>query len=80
MGTWNHRVMRRIVDGETYLSVYEVYYDDKGNVTGWTDEPASPMHCPDVDSEGYDLRADIQRFMDACDKPTLDWETGKEID
>lgn len=80
MGHWNHRVMRRVADGETFYSVYEVYYDDAGKVTGWTDEPASPLHCPEVDSEGSTMRTEIERFLRACDLPTLDWDTGKEID
>jgi hypothetical protein len=74
MSYWNHRVMRRTVDGETFDAVYEVFYTDDGVVEGWTDNPVSPM------SEPGNIREDIERFLRACDKPMLDWETGKEID
>lgn len=80
MTHWNHRIMKRTVDGETFFAVYEVYYDDAGNVTGWTEDPASPVYDPAVDEEGTTMRTEIERFLRACDKPTLDWGTGKEID
>lgn len=69
--------MRRTEGEETWDAVYEVYYDDHGNVTGWTDNFVSPVFYRDIDSGG--LRDEINRFLLACDQPILDWHTGKEI-
>jgi len=59
--------------------VYEVYYDHAGRITGWTADPVGPSYYVGVD-EGTGIVDDIHRFLRACDKPTLDYETGKEID
>lgn len=84
--TWNHRVMRHVelLDGEevpntVWYAVHEVYYDEHGNIDGWTQEPAYPTFFPNIDDEQHSLKDDIARFMRACDKPVLDYETGKEI-
>jgi hypothetical protein len=58
--------------------IYEVYYDDNGQVNGWTQDPVGPSFYVDVD-EGTGIADDVKRFMRACDKPTLDYTTGKEI-
>jgi hypothetical protein len=42
MSSWNYRMTRRVVDGEPIFEVREVYYDDKGEINGWTENPASP--------------------------------------
>lgn len=34
--SWNYRIMSYAEGG---LGVHEVYYDDVGNVTGWTEKP-----------------------------------------
>lgn len=88
MSYWNHRVMRRtvktVVNGqdfgdETFDAVYEVYYNDDGSIEGWTQDPTSPLADVPGDN-GSSIEDDIARFLVACKRPTLDWETGKEID
>ena len=27
---WNHRVVRKVCDGEEFLGIHEVFYDDEG--------------------------------------------------
>ena len=84
MSHWNYRVMRRTYlsdfGGETLDEIYEVHYDDNGNVTGWTERPGGPCYYVDADDGEGSIRDDIQRMMEACDKPILDYETGKEIE
>lgn len=81
MGYWNHRVMRReYVNGDEINvvdEIYEVYYDDNGDVNGWTDGPVGPSFYVNIDDG--DIRDSVNRFMRACDHPTLDYETGKPI-
>ena len=83
MSYWNHRVMRRTyvspIETNVIDEIYEVYYYDDGTINGWTNDPVGPMFYVDEDDGQSSIRDDIQRMMEACDKPTLDYETGKEI-
>jgi len=63
---------------EVVDEIYEVYYNDDNTVSGWTQDPVGPAFYVDVD-EGNSIRDDVERFLRACDKPILDYETGKEI-
>lgn len=82
MSHWNHRVMRREYKSggevEVIDEIYEVYYTDSGEVDGWTDEPVGPSHYVGID-DGT-LLDSVKRFEHATALPTLDYETGKEID
>jgi len=64
---------------EVIDEIYEVYYDDHGNVNGWTENPASPSYYVDEDDGQSSILDDIKRFERATTMPTLDYATGKEI-
>jgi hypothetical protein len=64
--TWNHRVFEVKHPHETYFEFREVYYDEQGNVIGYTQEGTSPMG-EDMDA----LRRDMGRMLLALDKPVL---------
>lgn len=36
--SWNNRIMRRKTDHGYYYSIHEVFYDDEGQINGWTHE------------------------------------------
>lgn len=76
--TWNHRVMRRVCDGEVCYAVHEVYYMEGGKLS-WTEEPVAP-HYNETTDENYSLRADFERQMKALNFPILDYKTGEEIE
>jgi hypothetical protein len=82
MAYWNHRVMRRKYESgdeiEIVDEIYEVYYEDDGTVNGWTENPVGPSHYVGVD-DGT-IKDSVMRFLRACERPTLDYETGKEIE
>lgn len=88
MSHWNHRVMRHVEKDDAggdvlesiWYAIHEVYYDAKGNVDGWTAEPAYPVFYPEEDDGQITLKDDVARFARACDKPILDFATGKEIE
>lgn len=63
--TWNYRVMHR--DGE--LAIYEVFYDAKGNIEGWTKNPSFPAA-----ESAEALKADCARYLDALSKPILEYK------
>ena len=88
--SWNHRIMRVMSDdGNTaHYGIYEVYYDDEGNVEGWTESPTdvSAWGLTDEDyEEGIDShhKAELGKCLyymrRALEQPILDYKTGKEI-
>lgn len=69
MKTWNYRVIRRERgDGEgDSFQVHEVYYDDAGAITMWSERPIAP-YGEDLDV----LTSDVRYMLEATDKPVLD--------
>jgi len=37
--TWNYRIIKHDKTKNVYFAVHEVYYDEKGSVKGWTEDP-----------------------------------------
>jgi len=37
--TWNYRVIKETVHGETTYWVHEVYYNEAGEIESWTEAP-----------------------------------------
>lgn len=53
--SWNYRVMKRLNSiGEFEYGIYEVYYDEKGNINGWTKKSLVPV-CPSVEGLIYEF-------------------------
>lgn len=80
-GRWNYRVMRQPVPGEPdHLAIHAVHYDADGEVTGWTERPASVSASAEPDPEDdFDLAAVLVRFQRALTEPVLDYATGEEV-
>lgn len=72
--TWNDRVLRRVVrlpDGaeEVTFGIHEVFYNTKGEVTGFTQEPV------DVSGDSLEeLELVLQHFARALREPVLDYD------
>lgn len=73
---WNYRIVQKFVEGENLHEMYEVYYDDDGKITAWTEGPVAPS------GETFEgLVHDLDRMMKALTKPILGWdELEKESD
>ena len=70
MGHWNYRIMKRKNDqGHFDFGIYEVFYDDNGNVHGATGNSLTPV-CGSED----DLKEELKIMMEAFDKETLTYE------
>ncbi len=67
MTYWNYRVLMRQdpVEGETY-EIHEIYYDEDGEISMWTERPAE-VEEGSVES----LRHTLTHMLDALDKPPL---------
>ena len=72
MTKWNYRVMRHSdAFGREHFIIHETYYDDNGNVTGWTEEPSEVL------SETRDgIRDELERMLRALDYPVTEVSHG----
>jgi hypothetical protein len=66
--SWNYRVMRKTVDGETSWGVHEVFYDDDGRVTGWTPEPVAV-----AGDSLEEIQQQLARMAEAAERPPLEF-------
>lgn len=60
--SWTYRVMR--VDGE--YGIHEVYYNDAGALSSYTEEPVSP-----IGETLEELLGDMEMFRSALQHPVL---------
>jgi hypothetical protein len=68
--TEDYRVMKRKNElGEHEFAIYEVYYDETGKESGWTDKPLTPT-CTSEDN----LLHELTIMMEAFKKETLDYD------
>lgn len=64
---WNYRVIQTTYpSGEVDFGVYEVYYDNEGRITAYTEDPV-PAVCETIE----ELRQDLQRMLECLDNPVL---------
>ena len=66
MGHWNYRIMAKEHNGEFYLGVYEVYYDDDGTPNGCS---MNPITIGSETKKG--ICWIVNRIKDATKKPIL---------
>ena len=73
---WNYRVMRRLypncITGGMYetFGIYEVYYDENGEPSGWSMNPESiSAETP----EGIQWM--VEKFQEALTKPVLEYKS-----
>jgi hypothetical protein len=77
---WSYRVVKQVSKiplGDTDISygIHEVYYDDNGDIVNISESLANPISD---DLEG--LQWNLERMMEACKKPVIDYNTGEEQD
>jgi len=75
MAHWNHRVVVKEYKSSTgeiekFYGIHEVYYDDKGNPDGVTEESVSP-----VGDSLTDIKNSLDRMKKACTLPVLNYDT-----
>lgn len=77
---WNYRVMRHKSDadghGEMLYAIHEVFYDETGKVTTWTQDPCgSPMgETPE------EMSRDLVQILAAISEPILDAANGAQVE
>ena len=78
--SWDYRVMRHIENitdfcpegVTTWYGVHEVYYDEEGNIDGWTKDAI-------VTGDNLeDLKWKLDHMPEALDKPVLEYNEAEE--
>jgi hypothetical protein len=59
---WNYRV----IESEDVFRIHEVYYNSKGEITGFSENPITPLG--DTLEE---LKGDLKYYLQALDRPVL---------
>lgn len=77
MSTWNYRVLERTDknSGDTTYAIHEVYYNDEGKPDGCTENSVAPMG-----ESLAELKADMDHYRQALEKPTLVYDSLEEAD
>ena len=65
MSSWEYRI--GVTDG--IYAIYEVYYNDGGEIDGMSLTPC----CPEGETP-EELKQDIELFREALEKPVLNWD------
>ncbi len=64
---WNHRVLAKIYSsGDVEFNIHEVYYDERGEPNGYTENPVS-IGGDDIKS----LRWQLNKMKECLKKPIL---------
>lgn len=56
------------------LGIHEVYYDENGKPSGWSESPR-----PIMEYNINGLSRMLKNMLEAVEKPVLDYESGAEI-
>lgn len=65
--TWNYRIIKETINNTIHYSIHEVYYDENGAPSFFSENPITP-YGEYLD----DLKKDLQLMLKAFDKPVLD--------
>jgi hypothetical protein len=77
--SWNCRVVKTVTKiplGNTDISyaIHEVHTDENGDIVNISEKP-SYVIGDDTES----LKWQLERMMEACKKPVIDYNTGEEL-
>lgn len=77
--SWSYRVVKTVTKiplGDTDISygIHEVYYDSNWDIINISEGLAHPISD---DLEG--LQWNLERMIEACKKPVIDYNTGEEL-
>lgn len=74
-GYWNTRVIRKFVENESYMGVYEVYYKADDTIWAWSEDPIS-VTFNDIEEFGEVLG----QIIKAAEKPVLELKNDELIE
>lgn len=71
--SWNYRIIKKEYGNEVEYAIYEVYYNKRGVIDGWSENPT----CVAGNSLN-DLAKDFQLYAEAFSKPVLKYYESEE--
>lgn len=74
--SWNYRVVETKTDTQfgvmSRLGIHEVFYDEDGNVNGWTADPVDVSWCPeDLEDPNFSPEVILDRMRKALKLPII---------
>ena len=77
--SWSYRVVKTVTKiplGETDISysIHTVYTDENNDIVNISEKPAYP-----IGDDTESLTWQLQRMMESCKKPVIDYNTGEEL-
>jgi hypothetical protein len=63
---WDYRIIKHDTEKSGHLAVHEVYYDDKGNVEAWTEDPVDL-----IGSNKTEIVTDVEYIVSDIKQPIL---------
>lgn len=70
MSHWNYRVIKSKDGEDDYYQVHSIYYNDNSEIS------AKSLHAAKAGGNTLEeLRSDLQRMLEALDKPIIDETT-----
>ncbi len=64
--TWNYRIIKHDAEKPSYFAVHEVFYNDKGKITSWTENPIDI-----IGQSNNDIKSILKRIILDIKRPTL---------
>jgi len=77
--SWSYRVVKTVTKiplGETDISysVHRIYTDENNDIVNISEQPVYA-----ISDDAESLVWQLQKMMEACNKPVIDYNTGEEI-
>ena len=64
--TWNYRIIKHDTEKRNYFAIHEVFYDNKGKITSWTENPIDIVG----ESKAY-IKSVLKQMVVDIETPTL---------
>ncbi|HUY52958.1 MAG TPA: hypothetical protein VMV24_00050 [Candidatus Dormibacteraeota bacterium] len=64
--TWNYRIIKHDTEKRNYFAIHEVFYDNKGKITSWTENPIDI-----VGESKTDIKSILKQMVVDIETPTL---------
>jgi len=64
--TWNYRIIKHDSEKRSYFAIHEVFYNNKGEITSWTENPIDI-----VGESKVDIKSILKQMTLDTETPTL---------
>ena len=77
--SWSYRVLKIVTkiplgDIDTSYTIHTVYSDENGDIVNISEQPAYP-----IGDDTESLKWQLQRMIESCNKPIIDYNIGEEV-